>query len=322
MKPSRLSEAQLGIAAAALSGDSGLLYGLAADLLDDGTPFDVVLFDILLGSEVSVGARWQTGDYLVSEEHAATATLETVISLLAGSFDQPDGPSVVVAAVEGDRHSLPGRAVAASLLSRGYRTVFLGGNVPASDLRDFLMSEPPDAVVLSCAMSTHLLGARAAIRESHTTGLPVLVGGRGFGPNGVWAAPVGADAWVPSGGDAFDMLSRWNPDPSGAERLAHDPGDIVRMVLDRRHSVLATAEEWLTLSGTSIGPRVRSEAELLLDAVVSAILVSDRTLVDEFLAWQRKELADHGVDAPLAEAVSIGLVPIEPKLAAWLNQTV
>ena len=160
MKSSRLSEAQLGIAAAALSGDSGLLYRLAADLLDDGTPFDVVLFDMLLGSEAGIGSRWQAGDYLVSEEHAATAALETVISLFAGSFDQPDdGPSVVVAVSEGDNHSLPARAVAAYLLSMGYRTVFLGANVLASDLGEFLVSEPPDAVVLSCKMSTHL-GAR------------------------------------------------------------------------------------------------------------------------------------------------------------------
>jgi methanogenic corrinoid protein MtbC1 len=321
LNPSRLTESQLGIAAAALSGDSGLLYRLAADLLDGGTPFDVVLFDVLLGSEVSVGLRWQAGDYLVSEEHAATATLETVISLLAGSFDQPDdGPSVVVAAAEGDSHSLPARAVAAYLLSTGYRTVFLGANVLAHDLRDFLMSDPPDAVAVSCAMSTHLLGARAAIRESHDAGVPVLVGGRGFGADGAWAAPVGADAWAPSGRNAFDILSGWNPDPSAAEALARDPGEVVLTVLDHRHSVLATAEEWLAgLSGASIGSRVRSEMELILDAVASAGLVDDRTLLDEFLAWQHETLTDHGVDTRLAEAVAVALAPIAPGLAAWIE---
>jgi methanogenic corrinoid protein MtbC1 len=322
LHPSRLTESQLGITAAALSGDSGLLYQLTADLLADGVPFDEVLFDVLLGSEVGVGLRWQSGDYLVSEEHAATAALETVISLLAGSFDQPtDGPSYVVAAVESDSHSLPARAVAAHLLSSGYRTVFLGANVLASDLRDFLASEPPTAAVLSCAMSTQLLGARAAIRESHAVGVPVLVGGKGFGADGVWAKPVGADTWVPTGRDALGALSAWTPDPSAAETAARDPGETVREVIDRRHTVLATAEEWLTASGTPLTPRVRNEMELTMDAVASAALVADRSLLDQFLVWQRRTLADHGIEVPVADAVSTGLAPFVPELAAWLSPT-
>lgn len=321
MKPSRLSEAQLGITAAAVSGDSGLLYHLAADLLDEGTPFDVVLFDMLLGSEASVGLRWQVGDYLVSEEHAATATVETVISLLAGSFDQPeDGPSVVVAVSEGDDHSLPARAVAAYLLSMGYRTVFLGANVLASDLGDFLMSEPPHAVVLSCAMSTHLLGARAAIRKSHDAGVPVLVGGEGFGEDGVWATPVGADAWVRSGRDTPGVLSTWKPDPSSAEALGRDPDEVLQTVVDHRHSILATAEDWLqALSHGSVGSRVRSEMELILDAAAAAGLVDDRGLLVEFMAWQHETLTEHGVDTRLTEAVSVALAPIAPGLAAWIE---
>lgn len=320
MNPSHLHEIQLGITAAALSGDSGLLYRLTADLLDGGVPLDAVLFDVLLGSEAGVGLRWQSGDYLVSEEHAATAALETVISLLAGSFDQPeDGPSVVIAAVESDSHSLPARAVAAHLLSAGYRTVFLGANVLASDLRDFLEPEPPTAVVLSCAMSTQLLGARAAIRESHASGVPVLVGGKGFGTGGVWAAAVGADAWVASARDTLSTLHEWDPDPSSSEASACDPGETVELVLSRRHSVLATAEEWLTLSEVSLTPRVRNETELALDAVAAAALVDNRALLDEFLAWQQRTLAGHGIDAPVAEAVAIGLAPFVPKLASWID---
>jgi len=321
LNPSRLTESQLGITAAALSGDSGLLYQLTADLLADGVPFDVVLFDVLLGSEVGVGLRWQSGDYLVSDEHIATATLETVISLLAGSFDQPDdGPSVVVAVVEGDQHSLPARAVNASLLSHRYRTVFLGANVLAMDLREYLTSGPPDAAIVSCAMSTHLLGARGTIRECHAAGVPVLSGGRGFGTNGVWASAVGADAWIPSGKDTLSMLNGWSPDPHTAEAAARKPGEIVQTVIGRRHSLLATAEEWLTLTTErSIEPTVRRQLELTLDAVTAATFVDDRTLLDEFAAWQKEMLTRHGVDATIAEAVAIALAPIAPQLAEWLG---
>ena len=56
-----------------------------------------------------MGRRWQQGDFSISEEHAVTATLETVVALLAGSFDSaPDARRVVVACAEGDVHSLRG----------------------------------------------------------------------------------------------------------------------------------------------------------------------------------------------------------------------
>jgi hypothetical protein len=116
------------------------------------------------------------------------------------------------------------------------------------------------------------------------------------------------------------MLKGWNPDPSAAEALARDPGEVVQTVLDHRHSVLATAEEWLaSLSGASIGSRVRNEMELILDAVASAGLIDDRTLLDEFLAWQHETLADHVVDTRLVEAVAVALMPIAPNLAAWIQ---
>lgn len=323
MKQPELAESRLGIAAAAVSGDSGLLYRLTARLLDDGMPFDAVLFDLLLHSERDAGLRWQTGDYLVSEEHVATATIETVIALLAGSFDQPsEGPFVVVATSEGDNHSLPARAVAADLLYRGYRTVFLGANVLASDLRDFLAIEPPDAVVLSCAMTSHLLGSRAVIVESHSVGVPVLAGGKGFGPDGVWASRVGADAWVPSGRKVHEVLSSWQPDPSAAEASAQDPDEHLQSVLDQRNSILASAERHFTASsGKPVPPVLRTELALALDTASAAMLVDDRKVLDDFVSWQQQTLAARGFDIweVLAASLSAALAPVAPNAATWID---
>ena len=156
-------------------------------------------------------------DYLVAEEHAATAAIETVISLLSGMFDQPaDGTYVVVATAEGDDHSLPARAVAAHLLFLGFRTTFLGANVPGADLREFLETEPPAALVLSCAMTTHLIGALAVINAAHSVGVPVLAGGKAFGPDGEWAQTLGADRWVRSLDEVAPTLDEW---ASGAAEL-------------------------------------------------------------------------------------------------------
>lgn len=292
------AEARLAITAAALSGDSGGLYHIVSGLLGEGVSFETILFDLLIPTEKDVGHRWQTGDYLVSEEHAATAAIETVISVLAGAFDRPeDGRQVVVAAAEGDNHSLPGRAVTAHLLSLGYRTTFLGASVLSSDLRDYLLVEQPDAVVLSCAMTTYLLGARQGIRECHDAGVPVLVGGGAFGPDGVWASALGADAWVPEPRQVPETLDTWQPDPSRAEAEARNPSADLLELVSRRAAIIGRAQEQFEDKvGGQRDPRAAETLFLLLGAIEASLLVEDATVAANHLHWQEVTLEAHGWD--------------------------
>lgn len=286
--------------AAAVSGDAGALYRLVAGLLDDGIPIEDVLFDGLSAIEREVGSRWAQGDVLIAEEHAATATVETVVSLLAGSLDQPDtGPRLLIAAAEGDHHSLPGRLTAAYLLYIGYRTTYLGGNIQAEDLSEYLSSDQPEAMILSCALTTHLPGARAAIKVSHEAGVPVIVGGKGFGPDGKWAAPLGADAWVATPRDLPTTLEEWSPDPKRAELSALNPPSGLRDLADGRVGNLASAQSHYA-AGTGTPPdwRATSELDHLYSAVISALLVDDPALLAAELDWQQRTLgAQRSVDS-------------------------
>jgi methanogenic corrinoid protein MtbC1 len=291
-------EMRLGMTAAAVAGDSGRLYSQVAGLLDEGIAFDTVLFDVLVPLEQELGSRWAQGDYLVPEEHAATAAIETVVSILAGAFDVPmEARHVVVAAAEGDLHSLPGRMISAYLVFAGYRTTFLGADVPAHDLSEYLALETPEALILSCSMSIHLLGARAAIREAHKAHVPVLAGGRGFGPSGVWAHALGADEWVASLRSTAETIERWKPDTMAAETRAADPSPDLLLLLNRRTGILADARSAITLaerSGSQLS-RLENEASLLLSALQAALLVNEHEVVTDMIRWQRTTLATQGV---------------------------
>ncbi|MGI9609701.1 MAG: cobalamin B12-binding domain-containing protein [Acidimicrobiia bacterium] len=297
MGPDTSPETNLAITAAAMSGDAGGLYRLVGGLLDEGIPFDTVLFDVLIPAESGIGLRWQQGDVLIAEEHAATAAVETVVALLAGSLDQPtDGTPVVVAAAEGDAHSLPGRLIAANLLYEGYKTTFLGANVESQDLKEYLQSEEPSALVLSCAMPGHLLGARRAIEASHSAGVPVLAGGRGFGESGVWGYQIGADSWAEHPRDVPRTLSEWQPTVEASESAARRIGPDLAMLADQRMSIIAGAQSaYLELTGDRLGPRLGSETKQLLSAVEAAVLVADPAVVAQTLSWQREMLASQGV---------------------------
>lgn len=304
------SEVELALTSTALAGDAGGLYRLASDLMDNGVSFESLLFDYLIPTEKAVGKRWEQGDYLVAEEHAATAAIETVISLLTGMFDQPDGsPLVVVATAEGDDHSLPARAAAAHLLYLGFRTSFLGANVPGDDLRAFLEIEPPSSLVLSAAMTTHLLGARAVTDAAHSVGVPVIAGGKAFGADGVWAEAVGVDFWVGSLREIAHAVEQLVGADSVALKQPAPLPEGLADLLAARAALLAEAED--ELAGTSEGPiptRLREELDLLLSAVEGALLTGDDQIVFEMLQWQESALRAHDLDGSIvAEALQIAL---------------
>ena len=318
--PSQIASIRLAVTTSLIEGDAGGAFHLVRDLLAQGVPFDVVLFDVVAAAHADFGRRWQDGDYRIADEHAATGTVETVVALLAGSFDLPDdGDPIVVAAAEGDHHSLPARLASAHLLALGYRVRYLGSNMDAADLAAFLGDDPPAALILSCAMSTLLPGARASVRAAHRAGVPVLSGGPGFGPNGVWAYSVGADAWVASPREIDDVLRSWEPDIEVAEQLVQPEHPESASIDKHREDILAAAVGTLDWPGR----RIRSELALLLQAVEAALLVDDPSLVSGFTAWQSSLLSSHGyaaqVPADLRRALAAGLAAVSPGAAGLLD---
>lgn len=319
-----LGDAHLAVEASSISGDAGALYRVVASLLDDGVPFESVLFDLLMPSETRVGRRWQDGDYLIAEEHSATATIETVVSLLAGSLERSDsGDQVVVATVEGDRHSLPVRLVSAHLIWEGFDTIYLGADIDARDLSEYLEYQKPKALVLSCAMTNHLFGARASIMESHAAGIPVVVGGAGFGPSGRWAGAMGADRWVGSPRDVVPTLRDLDPEIAAAESGAVHPSAHLLRLVDQRPSIVGAARSdlWSTRSKEP-DRRLGDDLDLLASAVLVSELVGDVECLVEMLIWQTETLASHGYqEMPLmVGAMTRALDSVDSALAGRLAE--
>jgi len=308
----KLTGLQLAVTAAALEGDAAAIYHLVRDLLSEGMPLSAVLFEVLAPVQAAMGHRWQTADYLISEEHAATSAIATVVALLAGSLEQPeDAPRVVVAAVQGDAHSLPGRLIAAHLLYSGYRTTLLGATMPASDLRQFLADDPPDFLVLTCAMTMHLPGARASIAAGHAVGVPVLVGGPAFGADGAWATRLGADGWVGALEDVAGKLDSWEPvisAPSTAELSAE-----LQNLIDGRPLYVTGAAAALASQAGAGGVRHYEELELLFDVLVSSMIVDEDIVLVEFAGWLAALLDAHGADVAAVGAIIDALrIVVEP----------
>ncbi len=165
-----------------------------------------------------LGRMWHINESTIAEEHFATATTHTVMSALYPHLPRKPrhGRAVLCAAVETNAHEIGVRMVADALEMEGWRSVYLGQNVPADDLvlaaEDFRV----DLVALSATLLTHLPVLGETIRRMRSArggpagGPKILVGGAAFSADPdqtVWQS-LGADAYARTLDEAVSAARR------------------------------------------------------------------------------------------------------------------
>ena len=289
MSDDDMDVARLAVTAALADADSGLAYRLVLDLMSDGVPMATVIDEVLAPIQREAGRRWEAGEVTISEEHAATTAIETLIAMLAGAFEQPvDADLIVVACAEGETHTLPARMAAALLAYEGYHTVFLGTSVPAEDLAGYLAAADATALVVSCTRTANLLGARACIAAAHRVGVPVVVGGRAFGDDDRIATRLGADARVGRLPELVDILQTWDPDPVASEGAAAQVPDEVEALLAHRVDAASALRAAATerLATDPIATKVVAQAaEELVDTLAASSYLDDASVLAAHARW-------------------------------------
>jgi methanogenic corrinoid protein MtbC1 len=280
-----LALARLGVRTALREGDVALGYQQVLELMDAGYSMPVILDRVLAPIQRETGQHWEAGDTSISEEHASTTAIETLVSILSGAFDQPpDADLVVVVCAEGETHSLPAHMASAVLAYAGYRTLFLGTSVPADDLAEHLASTGADVLVVSCTRATNLLGARACVGAGHRAGIPVVVGGRAFVDSTDWWRRIGADAWADSLPSLVDLLQTWEPHTGVAESQVRTVPPSVDALMAKRLAIAGALDAIREHPGEQ-HRLVSSAAEDLVDSAAVAVFLAAPQLLAGQAQW-------------------------------------
>jgi excisionase family DNA binding protein len=152
---------------------------LVADLSGSGVAISRVITEVISPALREIGARWSAGNLDIATEHRASAIVERV---LGEHMPTPRGRrrgTAVVAAPEGDLHSLPTSMAAAALREDNWRVQHLGANMPSTEVEAFCRREDPDLVVLTCTAPDARQVAEELASAIGAEGPPVLVGGAG-----------------------------------------------------------------------------------------------------------------------------------------------
>lgn len=168
--------------------------------VEQGLSAEDAYLDVLLGAQREIGRLWHANEVSVAEEHLVSMTTQKTMAVIAHTAPRrPDnGATVVTACVAGNVHDIGPRALADLFYLAGWRSVFLGADVPVTDLPGTLDSFNATLLLLTASMSTQAAQAAKAIRsvrEYCQRPVKVLVGGALFDEAPEMAETFGADAY-------------------------------------------------------------------------------------------------------------------------------
>ncbi|MGQ0845442.1 MAG: cobalamin B12-binding domain-containing protein [Sporichthyaceae bacterium] len=317
--PTVLDEASRSYWDALSRGDRATAIAVARQARDSGASVEEILSSLVCAAQVQVGKKWAANEWSVAQEHIATSIGEDVLAVLAAEIDAPAQGSAVVTCGEGEWHALPARVLAESLRLAGWRVHYLGASIPTPHLAQQLQDVGPDLTAISCSISTSLPRVRSMIEASRGAGIPVIVGGRGFGAGGRWASALGANAWAPTAAAAVEVLSdpTWPtytvpapplPAPDDAtEQLAA----MRQTLVERSHARLGELFEPMATYNRHQLDRTVEDLGHILDFLGAALFVDDPSLFVDFAVWLGEILVPRGV--PLA-AARLGMEAIDEVL--------
>lgn len=156
--------------------------------------------EVLMPSQIEIGARWHRGEVSIPQEHIATqVTLRQMGRLRAMLKTRLKlGLRAVVSSVEGDQHFIGAQAVADFLVVDGWEVDFLGADVPTDHLVPFARAKRAHLVCVSVSLNSLVTTAARLVAELRK--LPdapkILVGGAAFVTNPSLLEVVKADGWA------------------------------------------------------------------------------------------------------------------------------
>ncbi|PPJ33749.1 cobalamin-binding protein [Nocardia nova] len=292
--------------------DERAAIGIVLAAADSGLEPEAVLLDVIAAVQRRVGAEWAANTLSVADEHTATAINEravTALALHAAAAHPASAGRVTVACVDGEWHALPARLVAEVLRLRGWQVDFLGAQVPTRHLIAHLHNTGPDAVLLSSSLPTRLPQAHSTITACQAAGVPVLVGGAAFGPDGRYADLLAADAWAPDPATAAELLARGlrreqQPPDRPQRTLTHLTDQEFTMIARSTPRLLATTMAELEHCFPAMREysefqleRTAEDVAQILEFLAAALYLDDDELFTTFVTWTAGVLSARAVPA-------------------------
>lgn len=174
----RALRAEFEVAIEALDKDGAQRTLARGAMLLEPTEF---LQHMVLAAMVRIGQRWHDGTLRVAHEHLATNAVRSLMFSLANTYPVTrQGGAVLAATLPTESHEVGALASALCAQIHGWKTIYLGTQLPAEEIVYVAAQVPTDKLLLSCVAGE--MSVLQSQIESLERELPprvqLLVGGR------------------------------------------------------------------------------------------------------------------------------------------------
>jgi len=181
----RMSTASEAMYHALVAGDEAGATAVARRIVDDsagagrGGAVTDFIQQVLVPPLRRIGVDWSEGRVSVWQEHRASAITERILGEIARSPRGRRRGTAMVAAAEGDRHSVATTMAAVALRDHNWAVHHLGADVPNDELMEFCRRQPVDIAVITVTNPRTSAAAKRVATQIDTLGIATLVGGPG-----------------------------------------------------------------------------------------------------------------------------------------------
>jgi MerR family transcriptional regulator, light-induced transcriptional regulator len=145
-----------------------------------GAP-ETICVEVLQRGLAELGARWSIGSVSVQQEHFASAlALRRLNTLLSAAAAPTRRGCLLAACPPGEEHDFVLLMMAFLLRRRGWGVVYLGANVPLSQLESTLHATSPRLLLSTAQTLNSAASLRSMAEYAATQGVPLAYGGGVF----------------------------------------------------------------------------------------------------------------------------------------------
>ena len=136
----------------------------------------------------TIGERWARGELTVAQEHLATSSLQRALAVVAETLPVVrEAPRCVLAAAEGEEHSLGLSLAELCLREQGWRAEWLGTPTRPVDVTERVKAGADMVALSASSVMSDRRALRAQVRSvghaCQRAGIPLILGGAGRWPD-------------------------------------------------------------------------------------------------------------------------------------------
>ncbi|HTL96573.1 MAG TPA: cobalamin-dependent protein [Gemmatimonadaceae bacterium] len=130
-----------------------------------------------------VGDEWHAGQLTVAQEHLVSSLLHDIVAESMRSFTKKNGAlRLLVATPAGERHVIGAALVGAAAAVEGWNVLYLGADLPATEIADAAVSARVRLVAVSIVYVEHreaVIEEMQSLRSRLPSTIPLIAGGSG-----------------------------------------------------------------------------------------------------------------------------------------------